>query len=437
MSSNISGFPEFLPNEQIAFNKVVDIIKNKFELYGFAPIDTPSVEKISTLLSKGNDHEIYGIYRLAGDADNSKKELALRFDLTVPLARYMAQHYAHIIFPYRRYHIAPVWRGERPQAGRHRQFYQCDIDIIGDGELSALHDAEIIAVICDIFTSIGLDNFVVKVNNRNILVNLIQSFGISGDDNIANIIRIIDKAQKITQDVMKNELLALGLKNANISIIMDLITQTRTNAEWIGYLRTLSDLPEYHAAIDELLHTLELVKNFNVDDKYVRIDPSLARGLNYYTGTIYETILLDYPSLGTVCAGGRYGNLASQFTKKQLPGVGASIGISRLVPKLIESGFIKTDVHSPANVLVTTQNINFMPRYIEIARLLRLNNINTELYLQNKPLAAQMKYASKKAFQFVIIADAQEFESNQVIIRNMQNGDQTIYPIDRLLEFKI
>ncbi|MBI1954293.1 MAG: histidine--tRNA ligase, partial [Proteobacteria bacterium] len=364
MLSHISGFPEFLPHEQLAFNRIVEIIRNKFELYGFSPLDTPAVEKTSTLLAKGSDHEIYGLYRLSGDEGTSKKDLALRFDLTVPLARYVAQHHGRLTFPYRRYHIAPVWRGERPQAGRYRQFYQCDIDIIGEGELSLTHDGEVLSVIYEIFNAIGLQRFIIKINNRSILTSLIKDFGIA-EDNVANVLRIIDKAEKISKDQWKAELSAQGLKSSDILFLMNLLSMSMSNKEWLTYLKTLSRSSEFITGIEELEQVLEGAQRFGVPDDYIQITPSLARGLSYYTGTVYETKLLDYPELGSVCGGGRYGNLTQTFINKKFPGVGISIGISRLISKLIEIGLVKTNSQTPASILVTTQNRNLMTYYID------------------------------------------------------------------------
>lgn len=435
MLSHISGFPEFLPHEQLAFNRTVEIIRNKFELYGFSPIDTPAVEKTSTLLAKGSDHEIYGLYRLSGDESTNKKDLALRFDLTVPLARYVAQHHGRLTFPYRRYHIAPVWRGERPQAGRYRQFYQCDIDIIDEGELNLIHDGEVLTIMYEIFNSIGLQRFIIKINNRSILTSLIKNFCVD-EDNVANVLRLIDKAEKMSKDQWKAELSAQGLKSNDIPFLMNLLSMSMSmsNKEWLTYLKTLSRSSEFITGIEELTQVLENAYRFGVPDEYIQIDPSLARGLSYYTGTVYETKLLDYPELGSVCGGGRYGNLTQSFINKKFPGVGISIGISRLIPKLIEMGLVKTDSQTPASILVTTQNRNLMTYYMDIAQRLRKAQIKTELYLPEKPLGTQMKYASKKGFKFVIIADEAERQTHHVIVRNLESGEQITATMGNLLK---
>lgn len=433
MVTNISGFPELLPREQIAFNRVVQIIKQQFELHGFTPIDTPAVERASTLLAKGNDSEIYGIHRLADEGGSKEKDLALRFDLTVPLARYVAQHYGQLTFPYKRYHIAPVWRGERPQAGRYRQFYQCDIDIIGDGELPLIYDAEALSIIYKVFKQIGLERFVIKINNRFLLTGLLKSFG-AEEETLPTLMRIIDKADKISRDALSVELEQQGLPHAHITLLLDLLEKNISNKAWLEYLPTICNHPEFITGLEELSSVLHSLKAFGVEEQHIKIDAALARGLNYYTGTISETKLLDYPELGSICGGGRYANLAESFSNKRLPGVGMSIGISRLIPKLIEAGIIKADMETPASVLVTTQNQSLMNEYIKIAQLLRDNGVNTDIYLAPKPLAAQMKYANKKGFVFAIIADEAELREDQLILRKLTDGSQQIIKITELSE---
>ena len=433
--THISGFQEFFPNEQLAFDNLLKIIKDNFELYGFVPLDTCVVEKNSTLLSKGNDSEIYGIYRLAGEEGNNKKDMGLRFDLTVPLARYVSKNYSNLTFPYRRYHIAPVWRGERPQAGRYRQFYQCDIDIIGDGELSQLHDGEILSVICSIFKQIKLPNFTIKINNRKLLTGIIKSCDVL-DDNIASVMRIIDKIGKITLEKMKEELSYLGLSDNNSNMLIDLSNRNMNNKEWLDYLGNLNILNEdFIEGLSELKDVIKNAEDFGADMNSIQVDPGLARGLTYYTGTVYETILNDYSELGSVCGGGRYANLAESFTNKKLPGVGISIGISRLFPKLLELGLIEADKSSSADLLITVQDKKCLPRYLEIGKILRDSGVKLEIYLENKSLSSQLKYAGKKGFEFVLIANESELELGNVTMRNMDDGEQKILKISELLEY--
>ncbi|WP_021826759.1 histidine--tRNA ligase [Holospora obtusa] len=423
MLTNISGFPEFLPRDQLAFNKVLELIKTQFELYGFIPLDTPAVERVSTLISKGNDNEIYAIHRLAHAHGCKKKDLALRFDLTVPLARYVAQHYGQLTFPYRRYHIAPVWRGERAQSGRYRQFYQCDIDVIGDGELSLAYDAETLSIIYHVFKTIGIKNFVIYTNHYLLLTGLIKSFDIQ-ESLIPCVMRTLDKAEKISQDALVGELKGHGMNQNNIDVLTCLIKNSLTNEELFQYLLGICSNTDFLKGVCELKEVLKLLQNFGVKDSYIRIHPTLARGLNYYTGTIAETKLLDFPELGSVCGGGRYADLAGSFSNKTLPGVGFSIGISRLIPKLIQSGMICANQETPAIVLITVQNYKFISYYIEISKTLRTQGINTEIYLEQKSLGSQLKYAHKKGIRFVIIANESEIFKQQIILRSLFDGNQ-------------
>jgi histidyl-tRNA synthetase len=435
MLNNISGFPEFSPNDQMIFNDAIQLIKNKFELYGFSPLDTVAVEKTTTLLSKGNDNEIYGIYRLAGDEGSNKKDLALRFDLTVPLARYVSQNYNILTFPYRRYQIAPVWRGERSQSGRYRQFYQCDIDIINEQQLSLTNDAELVAIVVDILKSLHLKDFIVKINNRKILMGLLKSLSVE-IGLIPSVIRIIDKIAKITTDAFIAELLTLGVNQDIAQKLLLILSQRMSNDNWITYLESLSDEEEFVAGLVELKEILFYIKAFKVDDVNIQIDLSLARGLNYYTGTIYEVISLEYPEIGSIAGGGRYANLVSSFSNKTLPGVGISIGISRLIPKMIEAGVWKSvGRQTAAQLLITVQNLEMMEQYLLLVQFLRNAGIKTEIYLENKPLSSQMKYASKKGFAFVIIANEEELNSNQLILRNMHNSEQLTMPLDSIPAF--
>jgi histidyl-tRNA synthetase len=432
--SSISGFPEYLPNEQIVFNRMLELIRGFFEKNGFTPLDTPVVERISTLQAKGvSEHEIYGLYRLGADV-NEKKELALRFDLTIPLARYVAQHYDKIAFPYRRYHIAPVWRGERAQAGRYRQFYQCDIDIIGDNELSLLHDAEVTAIIFQIFKAIDIGKFTIRLSNRNLLRGLLLFAGITDEINIRDTIRIIDKLDKISLQQVQEELLKLNLRKEQIHLLIEFISKRLSTDGWLGLLKQLNYNAEFVQGVEELEQMVKLIRMLGVAEENYAIDPTIARGLDYYTGTIYETRLDDHPELGSICSGGRYANLAENFTKKKLPGVGISIGLSRLINKLMEVGKLDVSSATVAKVLITTQSPNMLEHYVNLATLLRNNNVNTELYLENKPLSNQMRYASKKGFTVVVIASEEELSMNKVIVRNLISGEQKIIDTDLLVK---
>ncbi|MFZ4773536.1 MAG: histidine--tRNA ligase [Chlamydiia bacterium] len=430
---SISGFPEMLPKDQIAFNQCLDLIRKQFESFGFSPLETPVVEKASTLLSKGNDSEIYGLCRLASE-EMAKKELGLRFDLTIPLARYVAEHHGQLVFPYKRYHIAPVFRGERAQAGRYRQFIQCDIDIIGDESLALAYDAEVLAIVHKIFTAIGLSNYRIKINNRKILIGLIQSFGVD-PDKIEATIRQIDKKEKIDQNEMERGLTEIGVEAKAIREILAFLEIKGTNREMLSYLDSLPKEGTFEEGLKELTEVLHLAEAFHVPDHVFEIDPTLARGLNYYTGTIYETKWLDCLEIGTICAGGRYQNLAGTFTKKVLPGVGISIGVSRLIPKMIEKGLIATDKETFARVLVTVQDRRFLSHYIAIAEKIRNRGIATEVYLQEKPLPNQMKYAVRKGFEVVVIANEAEIHAGQINYKVLSEQRQVESTVEELIEY--
>ncbi|NDE63400.1 MAG: histidine--tRNA ligase [Chlamydiae bacterium] len=430
---SISGFPELLPKEQVAFNTCLDFIKKQFESYGFSPMDTPAVEKASTLLSKGNDSEIYGLCRLTSE-EGSKKELGLRFDLTVPLARYVAEHYGQLIFPFKRYHIAPVWRGERAQAGRYRQFYQCDIDIIGETELSLAYDAELLGIIHKIFSSIGLPNYRIKINNRKILMGLMQEFGVE-ENQVEAAIRQIDKKEKIDALTMEKGLEDLGLAKKVVHLITTFLEKKGTNQQMLDYLAGFTKSDLLQEGLRELKEVIQLSQSFDVTDSILEVDPTLARGLNYYTGTIYETKWMDCLEIGTICAGGRYQNLAETFTRKVLPGVGVSIGVSRLIPKMIEKGLIKSDAETYARVLVTVQNRQFLPHYISLAEKIRSHGIGAEVYLQDKPLPNQIKYADRKGFEIVVIANEDEIRMNSLNFKILKEQRQEKGSIETLIEF--
>ncbi len=419
--SGISGFPELLPREQIAFNGIVGKIREQFELFGFSPIDTPAVEKVSTLLSKGNDNEIYGIHRLADPSED--KSLALRFDLTVPLARYVTEHCAKLTFPYKRYHIAPVWRGERPQRGRYRQFYQCDVDIIGNGDVPLFYDAEIVTIGYTVLSVIGVSGFTMFVNNRLMLSGLLKSFGIS-EDNIPEVLRIIDKAEKISAEDLQKELLQKGIRRHDVDLLLGL--QPGCSPE---SLQDLCSHEDFQQGLREVIHVIGLAKEWGVPSNQLQFHPTLARGLQYYTGTVVETQLLNHPELGSICSGGRYAHLAENFSTRKFPGVGISVGISRLLPFLLEQGVVKASTETPASVLVTMQNPDLLSYYMKIAQNLRAHGINTEIYLAPSPLETQMKYADRKGFSYALIANTQESDQEHVVVRFLQERTQQLVHI--------
>ncbi|MDR2157930.1 MAG: histidine--tRNA ligase [Holosporaceae bacterium] len=423
MKIGISGFPEFLPNEQIAFNRVVDMIKERFELYGFIPMDTPAVERIQTLLAKGNDNEIYGLYRIADE--KSKKDIGLRFDLTIPFARYVLEHSGKMLFPHRRYQISPVWRGERPQYGRYRQFYQCDVDIIGEGDLSIEHDAEVISLVTETLLSLDIPNFHTKVSNRKILSGFLKT--IVETKKITEIIRLIDKIDKISLEEFDIAVAKFGVPKENALKLKNFLDLEKRGGvfEVLRLLKTFNFNEEFSQGVSELNDVMNILKKLGIEDNYVKISTKLARGLAYYTGTIFETTFDgELSEIGSISGGGRYDNLTKMLSDKVFPGVGATIGVSRLVPQLLKKGFLKADKTSPATILVAVQNREFIGSYMKIANKLRKLGLKTEIYLHNKSLGVQLSYASKRGYNFVIIANEIELLEGKAIIRNLKTKEQ-------------
>ena len=434
-SKTISGFPEWLPKERLLEQKFLDIIRSNFERFGFASIETSAVERVETLTAKGvSEKEIYGLRRLtAGDGDDSK-DLALHFDLTVPLARYVAQNYNNLIFPFRRYQIQKVWRGERPQSGRYREFYQCDIDVIGDGELSFLNDAEIPSIIYRIFTEMDIGNFVIRISNRKILQGYLQSINIL-KERMVPVMRIIDKLEKIGNEMVIAELVEAEKMEREIALkLLDFINLSNDTHTSLQKLRALKVNALFEQGVVELETVITQLSSLGVPDNYFKVDIGIIRGLDYYTGTIYETILTDYPNIGSICSGGRFDDLASYFIDKKLPGVGISIGLTRLFSRLIKAEILKAEVATVAPVLVTSFDQKYISNYLEIATLLRGNGINTEVFLEPAKINAQLKFANKKGFRLAIIAGSNELDKNIVQLKDLKTAEQRAISISDLVE---
>ena len=414
----LPGFMELLPNEQILFNQMREKIESSYKKFGFLPIDTPIIELSEVLLAKAGGETEKQIYRFnRGDTD-----LSLRFDLTVPLAKYVAKNYGNISFPFRRYQIGKVYRGEKAQKGRYREFYQCDIDIIGDETLDVINDAELPAVIYSTFKSLGFDDFTIKINNRKILNGLYESIG--QKENSVEIMRIIDKIEKIGEEKVKSELRELQLTDESIKQIIDFIKIDGTTDEKLQKLKTLGIENEvYKNGIEELEQVVKYIRQFKIPENNFTVDLTIARGLDYYTGTVYETFLNEYRELGSICSGGRYENLAENYTDKKLPGVGISIGLTRLFYKLNELNIIKADKKSISDIIIIpmTENLE-VP--LELATELRNIGINTEVYLNNKKLKAKMKYANKLEIPYVIVIGYDEIQSGKIKVKNMQTGEE-------------
>ena len=420
----LAGFMELLPNEQILFNQMKEKIEKTYQKFGFLPLDTPVIELAEVLLAKAGGETEKQIYRFQkGDTD-----LALRFDLTVPLAKYVAKNYGNLSFPFRRYQIGKVYRGERAQKGRYREFYQCDIDIIGDGELDLINDAEIPAVIYTMFRELGFEDFTIKINNRRILNGLFES--VDQKENAVEILRIIDKIEKIGKEEVIKEFKELGLKEKQISNIIDFIEIEGTSDEKIEKLENLGIENEtYLKGVEELKTVIKNVRLFGVPEANFTVDLTIARGLDYYTGTVYETFLNKYREIGSVCSGGRYENLAEYYTDKSLPGVGVSIGLTRLFYKLNELNLIKADRKSVADILIIPMEEN-LEESIKLATKLRNIGINTEIYLNDKKLKAKFKYADKLEIPYVIVLGEDEIKAKEITLKDMKTGNEEKLPMD-------
>ncbi len=415
----LPGFMELLPEEQILFNRIKDEIKNVYESFGFLPLDTPVIEYSEVLLAKAGGETEKQIYRFSkGDND-----LALRFDLTVPLARYVAQRYNDLTFPFKRYQISKVYRGERPQKGRFREFYQCDIDIIGNTSLDIIYDAEIPAVIYNIFKRLELGDFTIKLNNRKILGGFFEYIGLS--DKTADVLRIIDKIEKIGADNVKTELIKLGAGD-NTRRIMDFVSISGTNAEKLEKLKSLGvENDTFNEGVSELEEVLGYIAMLGCDEKNFEIELTIARGLDYYTGTVYETFLNEYSALGSVCSGGRYDNLAEFYTKQKLPGVGVSIGLTRLFYQLREMEIIKPEAKTLVKALILPMDKSVTDFALSTASLLRSQGIPTDIYHENKGMKQKMKYANKTGVPYAIIIGENEVENGIVMLKNMNTGEQS------------
>ena len=414
----LSGFMELLPDEQILFNQMKRIIEETYQKYGFLPLDTPVIELSEVLLAKAGGETEKQIYRFnKGDND-----LSLRFDLTVPLSKYVAKNYGNLNFPFRRYQIGKVYRGERTQKGRFREFYQCDIDVIGDGELDLINDAELPSVIYTIFTKLGFSNFTIRINNRKILNGLFES--LNQKEKSVEILRIIDKIDKIGKDAVIEELEKIEVEKEAVEKIIEFISINGTSDEKIEKLKKLNIENEtYIKGVEELEYVVKHMRMFEIPENNFNVDLTIARGLDYYTGTVYETFLNDYRELGSVCSGGRYENLAEYYTDKKLPGVGVSIGLTRLFYKLNEMNLIKASKKSISEVLIIPM-VEDLTIPIKIANKLRTKRTNAEIYLNNKKLKAKFKYADKLKIPYVIVVGENEIQSGKYTLKNMETGEE-------------
>lgn len=427
--STLPGFMELLPKDQILFNKIKDTIRKTYESFGFIPIDTPLIERSEILLAKGGGETEKQIYRFTkGDTD-----MALRFDLTVPLARYVAQHFPNLTFPYRRYHIGKVYRGEKSQRGRFREFYQCDVDIIGNGKLSVVYDAEIPSIIYATFRNLGFEDFTVKINNRKVLNGFFASLNISST---VDVLRSIDKLEKIGDSGVRAELKEIGLPESTVDKILSFIKIQGSDEEKLEALKALDIANEiFREGIEELETVIEYVKSFGVPEKNYMIDLTIARGLDYYTGTVYETFLDDYPEIGSVCSGGRYDNLAEFYTTQKLPGVGISIGLTRLFYQLNEAGLLEGDAPSTlTKVLVVPMDETCNEYSIKVANILREEGIVSEVHFEEAKVGKKLNYANKLDIPYVILIGEDEIRRQMVSLKDMKTGDQELITIEEAIK---
>ena len=416
----LSGFMELLPQEQMKMEKITDILRESYSLYGFSPLDTPIIESSEVLLAKGGGETEKQIYRFTkGDSD-----LSLRFDLTVPLARYVAEHCSELTFPFRRYQIGKVYRGERAQRGRFREFYQADIDIIGDGKLDILNEAEIPAVIYRTFTKLGINRFTIRVNNRKLLNGFYEISGMT--EKAPEIMRTVDKLDKIGAEKVKQILIDdVKMLPCKTESLLDFMAIQGTNAEVISALEQYRGMsPVFDEGLDELIKVTEYLGAFGVPQENFAIDLKIARGLDYYTGTVYETTLTDHPEIGSVCSGGRYDNLAEYYTDKTLPGVGISIGLTRLFYVLSEQGLLSDEIiTSPCDVLVIPMTED-LKTAAETATVFRKKGIRTQLYVEKKKFKAKMAYADRIKVPYCAIIGEDEETQGIVALKDMKTGEQ-------------
>ena len=416
----LSGFMELLPADQLKFERMLSLLRDTYSSYGFTPLDTPVIESAEVLLAKGGGETEKQIYRfMKGDND-----LALRFDLTVPLAKYVAAHYAELSFPFRRYQIGKVYRGERAQRGRVREFYQADIDVIGDGRLDILSEAEIPAVIYDTFRRLGVRRFQIRVNNRKLLTGFYAMNGMS--EKAGEIMRTVDKMDKIGPEKVRqaliNDVKMLPCKAENV---MDFMAVKGTNDEVIAALERYRGMDAtFDEGLAELKTVVKYLADFGVPEENFAVDLTIARGLDYYTGTVYETLMLDHPEIGSVCSGGRYDNLAEYYTDRKLPGVGISIGLTRFFYILSEQGLLSDEGGAAACDALVLPMTEELGSAIAAAAELRRAGLRVQLYTEKKKFKAKMSYADKIGVPYIVLLGEDEIAEGVLSVKDMRSGEQ-------------
>jgi histidyl-tRNA synthetase len=431
------GTMELSPRRQVAFQRMLDVIRRGYERFGFMPVETPVFELADVLLTKSGgetEKQVYFVQSTGAIQQGHKPELAMRFDLTVPLARYVAERERDLAFPFRRYQIQRVYRGERAQRGRFREFYQCDIDIIGKDSLPLLFDAEAPAIIHHVFSELNFGGFTINLNNRKVLLGLLQGLGVGEPERRALVLREIDKLDKLDRAKVRANLTGepLNVSEDAADSILSLIAEKADTDETLAKLKAMSiDDPTFLQGVAELSEVIDGMRAFGVPDTAFRINLAIARGLDYYTGTVYETFLNDHPGIGSVCSGGRYENLAGYYTKSKLPGVGISIGATRLFYQLMEAGLI-SDGAAVAKVMVAQADPALRDVCFAAAASLRAAGINTEINLDGGKLAKQFKYADKAGVPLVVVIGPDEYARGVATIKSMLTGEQTEAPLAEL-----
>jgi histidyl-tRNA synthetase len=434
------GVMELLPPDQIAFQRMLDTIRRNFERFGFLPVETPVMELSEVLLTKSGGETERQVYFVQSTGALEKQgegmpELALRFDLTVPLARYVAEHEHELAFPFRRYQMQRVYRGERAQRGRFREFYQCDIDVIGKDALSVRFDAELPAAIHAVFSELDIGAFTVQLNNRKLMRGFFEAQGVVDGELQALVLREVDKLDKRGEDYVRETLTGEGFNLAaeGVERILDFVkVRSTSHADAMATLdRVLNDAQvsgkasqSLHEGVIELREVLELVHALGVPETHYALNFSIARGLDYYTGTVYETTLNDYPQIGSICSGGRYENLASHYTKSKLPGVGISIGLTRLFWQLREAGLLGKATGSTVQAMVALMDSQSLPDALDIARRLRSAGINTEMQMEARKIGKQFQYASRAGIRFVVLTGEDERARGVITVKDMLREEQ-------------
>lgn len=417
--SILPGFMELLPKEQLVFNQIKDTIRNTFEENSFENIETPIIEKTEILLAKGGGETTKQIYNI----DHDSRDMSLRFDLTVPLARYVSEHYHELEFPFRRYHIGKVYRGERNQKGRYKEFYQCDIDIVGNNSLNIRNDAEVPAVMYQVFKKLNVANAVININNRKLLNGFLNSLEIA---NYIEVLRVIDKIDKVDSNKFREMLKVEIPSEDKLDKLIEFISFNGSNEEIITYLDRLEVSDElFILGLKELKEVYNYMILFGIDEEALKINLSITRGLDYYTGMVFETFLTGYESIGSVCSGGRYEDLASNFTKQKLPGIGMSIGLTRLFYQLSQAGLINIESENYCDVLIVPMK-KTNKFSMEILEELRDNKIKAQIYFEKAKFKKIFNYADKQQIKFVIVAGEEEYEEKKFSLKNMKTGEQNV-----------